>query len=269
MCSNKKKVAQEGVHTHANMVHGTSLCVSEDSVSQRLQPITTASESPGDAMDLASSQKRSAALKSAVRHSQKAQRSLKQKLTQELRQESRETQMRMDVAFVLLVRQNGDITRSLEYLKQVGHRISNAESESPQEQLEQRFLRTPLPEMQPILEGGGPLKRKAFTIADRWQEEHSVFSWIVAQNVNQGVAPSSRMVEKHLSDNHVDKKEDRDCRRRGKTWAASKKWLQRFRRRWSLCRGSFSGREKIPLDSMREKVVKDQGMGHPCVLKIQ
>ena len=257
------------VYTHANMVHGTSLCVSEDSVSQRLQPTTSASESADGAMDLAGLKKRSSALKSAVRRSLKAQKGLKKKLAKELRQESRETQMRMDVAFVLLVRQNGDVTRSLEYLKQVGHSISNAESESPQEQLEHRFLRTPLPEMQQILEGGGPLKRKAFTIADRWQEEHSVFSWIVTQNVNKGVAPSSRMVEQHLSDIQVDKKEDRDCSRRGKTWAASKKWLQRFRRRWSLCRGGFSGREKIPLDSMREKVFNDQSMGHPCVLKLQ
>lgn len=251
------------------MVQGTSWCVSEDAVSQRLQPTTSASESADDAMDLAGLKKHSSALNSAMRRSLKAQKGLKKKLAEELRQESRETQMRMDVAFVLLVRQNGDVTRSLEYLKQAGHSISNAESESPQEQLEHRFLRTPLPEMQQILEGGGLLKRKAFTIADRWQAEHSVFSWIVAQNINKGVAPSSRMVEQHLSDIQVDKKEDRDCSRRGKTWAASKKWLQRFRGRWSLCRGGFSGREKIPLDSMREKVFNDQSMGQPCVLKIQ
>lgn len=174
-CRKKSGCRQGMVYTHPNMVQGTSWCVSEDAVSQRLQPTTSASESADDAMDLAGLKKHSSALNSAMRRSLKAQKGLKKKLAEELRQESRETQMRMDVAFVLLVRQNGDVTRSLEYLKQAGHSISNAESESPQEQLEHRFLRTPLPEMQQILEGGGLLKRKAFTIADRWQEEHSFF----------------------------------------------------------------------------------------------
>jgi hypothetical protein len=90
----------------------------------------------------------------------------------------------------------------------------------------------------------------------------------MTQNVNKGIAPSSRMVEQHFSDIKADKREDCDGSGPKQTWAASKKWMQRFLSRWSLRWDGLSCRDKNPVYIMRQKVFNEQRIGHPWALKI-
>lgn len=117
----------------------------------------------------ASLNQRSTDLNGEVRRTMMVQQSLKKKLKKELRREPREQGEHLDVAFVLLVRQSGDVTRSLEYLKQVGPCNTTEDRQKEQKRLDQRSIITPLLEVYRVSEGGGPLKRTAFTMADKWQ----------------------------------------------------------------------------------------------------
>lgn len=154
--------------TETNMVPDISSCSSEVSFCQQLQPSRAVENTTGEVI-FASLKQRSTDLNGEVRRTMKVQQSLKKKLKKELRRESREQQEHLEVAFVLLVRHNGDVTRSLEYLKQVETCNTTEDRQKEQKRLDHRSIITPLLEVYRVSEGGGPLKRKAFTMADKWQ----------------------------------------------------------------------------------------------------
>lgn len=103
-------------------------------------------------------------------------------------------------------------------------------------------------------EGSG-ISKSALQAAMTFRKEHSAVRWIEEQNVSKGLAPSPAEVLQQLvrpPGAAVDSPAAGETR---KLSAAEKKRLQRLRRRWGLTIGRFQSRERVPLETLRQKVL--------------
>ena len=101
--------------------------------------------------------------------------------------------------------------------------------------------------------GGRP--RAAFAHAERFVKQYALQAWVRHENEAKGLAPSTGLVQRQVllaaapaaADNPVGQIAAESLS------PPSTKWVQRFRRRWSLRRGSFSPRHAPPLHVLRQR----------------
>jgi len=124
------------------------------------------------------------------------------------------------------------------------------------EEIEQRFIDTPVDTLALWLDWEGDVARGELVEAKRLVEEMRLLSWVDAQNSTQGVAPPPQFVWEKRCSLSIENSTDKDRRAsadRPLNSAAAKKWLQRFRRRWGLVLGRQPAKDLLPLDTMRCK----------------
>ena len=108
------------------------------------------------------------------------------------------------------------------------------------EEIENRFLDTNVDQLAEWLDWTGDILQVDLIEAKRLVEEVSLLSWVHSQNCTQGVSPLPQFVWEQrclLSIENCCEIDGRASSQRSFRSAAAKKWLQRFRRRWSLAMG--------------------------------
>ena len=98
------------------------------------------------------------------------------------------------------------------------------------------------------------MSKSAFAEAERFQSQHSLFTWIQTQNDTKGVAPNTTMVLKFLSQKTVEPVATATQSNALIDKTVSVSWVQRFRRRWALKRGKFMPGERMTCDQIGQKV---------------
>ena len=138
-------------------------------------------------------------------------------------------------------------------------------------EIEARFLGTPVDTLGQWLDWSEDIPRTIQSEAQRLVEDARLLRWIEEQNGAQGVAPPPQFVWEKRCALAIDKK----CahQRCAASWrparsAAAKKWMQRFRQRWSLCLGRLPAKDILPTETMRAKAPpgshkKLRGWPHP------
>ena len=95
----------------------------------------------------------------------------------------------------------------------------------------------------------------AFAQAERFVKQYALQAWVRHENEAKGLAPSTGLVQRQVllaaapaaADNPVGQIAAESLS------PPSSKWVQRFRRRWSLRRGSFSPRHAPPRHVLRQR----------------
>ena len=123
--------------------------------------------------------------------------------------------------------------------------------------LEDEYLATEPEKIADILDGaaaGWP--KHIFQEAARFRQDFILFTWIRDQNINQGVAPSPKLVTlwRRVGTTTASDPHGEDADMVALTFG-EKKWLQRFRRRWAITLGKVPVGDVIPLPSLRQKAL--------------
>ena len=136
-------------------------------------------------------------------------------------------------------------------------RVLDEDVESLTLKIKNRFLATPVNTLAQWLDWSGDIPRSVRTETQRLVEDARLIRWIGEQNSDQGVAPPPQFVwEKRCSlsvDNNHREKRCSTTLRPARS-AATKKWLQRFRKRWNLTLGRLPGKDILPTETMQNKV---------------
>ena len=158
-----------------------------------------------------------------------------------------------DVCFILYVWCVPSGVLALAYAAHARH-VRNYDANISMEDLEEQFLRTDMADLTAISSRVGGRSKRALAEAGRFEREHSLFQWIQNENDAKGVAPNTSMVRQHLAARRVEPVATSvQCgAMAGKVKSVS--WVQRFRKRWALKRGSFMPGERMSQEVIGEKV---------------
>ena len=122
--------------------------------------------------------------------------------------------------------------------------------------IQDRFLATPVDTLAAWLEWSDVIPQAAHEEARRLVEDTRLLHWVEQQNTAQGVAPPPQFVweTRCALDISCNVGEER----RAAAWrparsAAAKKWMQRFRHRWSLTLGRLPAKDCLPAATMQTK----------------
>ena len=154
------------------------------------------------------------------------------------RRRTRLLQFCADVAFILFVWTVPDTTLCSAYLESQ----PNGEERNSRtvDELQQWYLAATLTEINAIADKDKSVGARKLSTATRFQRDFASAQWVETENSTKGNAPTVALVQAHLS-NEVELPLG--------TGAAlfacpptqfSSKWVQRFRKRCSLTRGSFA-----------------------------
>jgi hypothetical protein len=165
----------------------------------------------------------------------------------------------MQVAFVLKVQGQGSNSLHMEYLrKKSTEYCSGVDVVKLATELEAQLESLPLSTLGGIQRGRcDDVPPCIFREAQRFTTEAAVHTWIVSQNVMQGIAPPSKKVceyrrglQRIMEDVHTDDAHSLSL------LAGEKKWAQRFRVRWDLTVGKLSAGDVVPVPELRKKVLR-------------
>lgn len=202
-----------------------------------------------------------------IREGIRTRKRLCAELDRERKQAASKQKRALDVAFVLFVLCCPSAAAALVYVAmQLPGNAGDAELDVLAS-LEQRYMETPMADLLAILENTGGADASVRKTASRFLQEHQLHEWIRCQNVDKGVAPSTRLIMRHMLLSRQTSGEDTNCRRKWESEQASMKWLQRFRRRWGVTLGTFPARETLSLETMRKKVLVNIQTEHECARK--
>ena len=138
-------------------------------------------------------------------------------------------------------------------------RCMDADVDACAHEIEDRFLQTPVAVLAQWLDWAGDVPASTLAEAKRLVQDARLVSWVDEQNSAQGVAPPPQFVwEKKcaFAVDHGLKQGDGAATWRPAKSQAAKKWMQRFRRRWSLGLGRLPAKDLLPADAMQEKVTR-------------
>ena len=168
-------------------------------------------------------------------------------------QQARLRKFIFDVCFILYVWSVPSGFLALAYAAHA-RRINNYDANVSMEELEERFLHTDMAVLTAISSRVGVESKRALAEASRFEREHSLFQWIQNENDAKGVAPNTTMVRQHLAAQRVEPVATsvQPSTIPGKVKSIS--WVQRFRKRWALKRGSFMPGEQMSQEAVGEKV---------------
>ena len=168
-------------------------------------------------------------------------------------QQARLRKFIFDVCFILYVWSVPSGFLALAYAAHAG-RIKNYDANVSVEELEERFLHTDMAVLTAISSRVGVESKRALAEASRFEREHSLFQWIQNENDAKGVAPNTTMVRQHLAAQRVEPVATSVQRSAMAGKVKSVSWVQRFRKRWALKRGSFMPGERMSQEVIGEKV---------------
>ena len=161
----------------------------------------------------------------------------------------------MDVAFIVFVRSCPDyepVARCFEKLLLDSHGVGLQELRRA---LEERYLLMSPAILAQLCEGCAVRgMQTALRKAMRFEDELTLYGWINRQNREKGIAPSYKMVQSQyqISSKSLSPREGGPDIQRPDGCRA--KWVQRFRKRWSLVRASMPVRNLPSVLVLREKV---------------
>ena len=160
----------------------------------------------------------------------------------------------VDVAFILFVRGCPNYTVALEYASREFEKLNLPVLPHIQKQLEDRYLATSLEDLMQIADGASLLAAKWHRQVLHFEQDLQIHHSIERQNVGKGLAPSPRVVLRHLQTSQQTSAE-RTGHWRMISSSASSKWMQRFRQRWKMSLGTYPSEEKLTVETMRHKVL--------------
>ena len=156
------------------------------------------------------------------------------------------------ICFVLFVMTSPSASLALayaEHARRQGKWVENISAES----LQEKYLQTSIEEIANIMDGE-QVEPRVLRAAKQFQKEHKLHQWIQIQNIQKGLAPSSaRIVQEANRLEQNNEQEDDLLRSRGGDLARTK-WMQRFKKRWRLKKGTFHAGERIPQEEAQAKV---------------
>ena len=158
-----------------------------------------------------------------------------------------------DVCFILYVWCVPSGLLALAYSAHAGH-LRNYDANVSMEELEEQFLRTDMAVLTAISSRVGGRSKRALEEASRFEGEHRLFQWIQNENNAKGLAPNTSMVRQHLAAQRVEPVATSVQRSAMAGKVKSVSWVQRFRKRWALKRGSFMPGERMSQEVIGEKV---------------
>lgn len=164
-----------------------------------------------------------------------------------------------EVALVLLARAAPEKDVAVQYLASRG--VSDtANVLNIIATLQDKILDMPVDGLAQILDGQG-MPRTVMREAQRYEQEVALHHWVRIQNVEKGVAPETNLTLRHMKDNSNAYSSLGNTPWRGRSYAAGRKWLQRFRRRWRMTLGRYPSRERLSPELMREKASPTSVLG--------
>ena len=90
--------------------------------------------------------------------------------------------------------------------------------------------------------------------AERYLQAHSLHEWVRKQNLEKGLAPTTRLVQSRVFQEATAEPSGQAAAARPEGRRVSTKWVQRFCRAWRLRRGSYAPRETLPQDVLLSRV---------------
>ena len=102
------------------------------------------------------------------------------------------------MAFILFVRGCPNYTAALEYASREFQKLNLPVQPDIQTQLEDRYLATSLEDLMQIADGASLLAVKWHRQVLHFEQDLQIHHWIERQNVGKGLAPSARVVLRHL-----------------------------------------------------------------------
>ena len=190
----------------------------------------------------------------AVMHAQRMELNTTRRAAKNMRR--RQDRLRkhiFDVCFVLYVWCLPSASLALAFAAH-SRRVTEYDAKVSIEELEERFLHTDMVTLTAISSKEGGLSKGVLAEARRFESEHHLFHWVQNQNDRKGVAPNTTMVRDHLARQHVEPVATAGQDTASATAIKSVKWVQRFRTRWALKRGSFMPAERLPREVVGQKV---------------
>ena len=182
--------------------------------------------------------------------------------TQRLLRNSKRRQTRSDempafgwrVALMIYVLQDWQTAAAVTYLR---NKINRPEDEEDLiGQVETWFLQASLEDICALSPPHQGKDVAAFSAAQAWMQEFSLYTWLGQQNTAKGVAPLSAVVlQQHQKAGAS--VEPAAVRMPGGHDAGPRtnyQWLRRWRRRWGVSIGRFAAREHLELGVMQNKV---------------
>ena len=156
------------------------------------------------------------------------------------------------ICFVLFVMNSPSPTLALAYADHArgqGKFVENITAESLQEE----YLQTSVEDLADIM-AGDTINPKVLRTARRFEQEQRLHGWIRIQNVEKGVAPSSARIVLEANRMELQHESDRKRQHGAGSQAATKKWVQRYQKRWRLKKGKFPPGESMPQEEAKAKV---------------
>ena len=165
----------------------------------------------------------------------------------------RKIELLRDVAFVLLVWACPSTTMCEAYLERE-QRTAIGESIVDVDEIERRYLNSTVEIINAVMDRSGGVGKRALQTAQRFRRDFELVHWIETENVNKGIAPTADAVCEHMAKSMrgTNNSEDVACMQKRHL---STKWVQRFRRRCHMRRGSFQPKEVLAVDVLRDKVM--------------
>ena len=131
-----------------------------------------------------------------------------------------------------------------EYVSREFEKLSLPVPTDIQKQLADRYLATSLEDLLQIADGASSLAVKWHKQVLHFEQDLRIHHWIERQNVSKGIAPSPRVVLRHLQSS-----QQTSARRSGHwrmmTSSALSQWMPRFRQRWKMSLGIYPSGEKM------------------------
>lgn len=189
----------------------------------------------------------------AIQHHTETLTNLKRTLKNVKRKEIRLRKSILDICFILFVWHAPAETLALAFAAHVA-RTKGCHVEVSAALLEERYLATEIETLRSIESQTGGMSKTAFAKAVRFEKEHALYTWIQTNNDKKGLAPNTNMVKQHLARQNHSGTTPSCTAGFCKQAAVSTSWVQRFRHRWALKRGSFQPGERLSQDLIGDKV---------------
>ena len=195
-------------------------------------------------------------LRASIRDKHEQQRTLEKELRKSQKMHRSSEQRLREVALVLLVREAPEMDMAKSFLMRRGS-LDAADALTTIHSLQDRILSLTVDAVARILDGGG-VDKHVLKEAQQYEQEYQLQSWVKKQNQRKGVAPEMRLTLRHMRSNAEAFAALGMTPWPSKNYSSSRKWVQRFRSRWSMKLGRFPARESLSTDDMRQKAKRSQ-----------
>ena len=195
---------------------------------------------------------RHAIVSTSVQATASALSSMRKQLQSAKRKFAYQNNLVHQICFVLFVMTSPSATLALAYADHA-RRQGKCVERITEESLQDKFLKTSIEEIAKIMDGE-QVEPRVLRAAKQFQKEHKLHQWIEIQNIQKGLAPSSaRIVQEANRLEQNNEQSENELFSRGGDGARTK-WMQRFKKRWRLKKGTFHAGERVPQEEAQAKV---------------